>query len=113
MSKKTRLLKSLLYGFGIIFCCFAIPMLLGDLTPFQSLWFRLLDFLLQPMWLLDHPIRAIYDYLFPFEKSRPLGESMVAAIIFDAIVCSAFIYIFLYGRDRLKKGPIVPANIEQ
>ncbi len=113
MRKKTRLLKSLLYGFGIIFCCFAIPLLLGELTPFLSLWFRLWDFLLQPMWLLDHPIGAIYDYLFPgFEKSRPLGESMVAAIIFDAVMCSAFIYAVLYCRDRFAKGPIVPATIE-
>jgi hypothetical protein len=112
--KNRRLLKSITYGFGIIFSCFAIPMLLGDLLPFKTLWYGLMDLLLEPMWLLDHPIGAIYEYLFPNGlNSRPLAESMVAAIIFDAVICSAIIYVILYGRDRLKNGRIVSASREQ
>ena len=112
--KSGRLIKSITYGFGIIFSCFAIPHLFGDLLPFKTIWFGLMDLLLEPMWLLDHPIGAIYDYLWPdIEKSRPLGESMVAAIIFDAIICTAIIYIILYWRERINRGRIVPASTEQ
>lgn len=112
--KSGRLIKSIVYGFGIIFACFAIPVFLGDLLPFKTIWYGLMDLLLEPMWLLDRPIGAIYEYLFPYGlNSRPLSESTVAAIVFDAVICSAFIYIILYWRDRLNRGGIGPARTEQ